>query len=101
LLPKPQCNRHRVNSEFGPPPGFIAAPVNLAMMNPAHRNRELVAYLAADSPRLGKADVVWLARLPSADGARLLGDELQVFLVPEATQLAVACVKWLSGSRDS
>ena len=57
-----------------PPRGFIAAPMNLAMMASAQRDGELVADLAAKGAGLRKAEVVRVRRLAAADQARLLGD---------------------------
>ena len=70
--------------------------MNLAVMDPAQRNGEFVAHLSADGARLGEADVMRLARLASADRARLLGDKSKMLFVPKAPELAVAAVDLLS-----
>ena len=50
-------------------------------MAAAERHRELIADFETDCPRLGKPQVMGIARLPAADQARLRGDKLQMRLV--------------------
>jgi hypothetical protein len=76
-----------IDTGFVPPLGFITAAVEFAVMTTAKRNRELVAHLASERPMLGKAQVVSVRRVPSTDEAGLLGDELNVDLVPHPARL--------------
>ena len=67
-----------------PPSGFIAVAMDLAMMAPAQRDRELVAHFASEGPGLGEAQVMRIAWLPSADQARLLGNEPHMVAIANA-----------------
>ena len=55
-----------------PPGGFVAAAVNLAMMSPAQRHRELIADLAPQGSALREAQMMGIRRLPAANEAGLL-----------------------------
>ena len=57
------------------------------MMNPAERDGELVRNPPAECTRLGIADMVSLAGLPSAHRARLNGNEPQMIFVARAPRL--------------
>jgi hypothetical protein len=46
---------HRIDSNFLPPCGFVAMPMDLAMMSTAQWNREFITDLAAKCSALGKA----------------------------------------------
>jgi hypothetical protein len=52
--------------------------MQLAVLGTAVRNEELVTDLLSESARLGKAQVMRIARLPAADEAWLLGNKAQV-----------------------
>ncbi len=58
-------------------------------MKATDRDRVLVADFSAEGSRLGKANVMRLARRTAADDAGLCGDELAVHLVTQADVLAV------------
>ena len=62
-------------------------PVQLAVMDAAHRNGELVADLAAERPRLGKAQMVGIGRRAAAHQAGLRGHEFAVVLVAQPNGL--------------
>jgi hypothetical protein len=57
--------------------------VQLAVVNAAKRDRELVAGLAANGPRLHKPKVVGIAALSTVHQTRQRGDEIEVFLVAD------------------
>ena len=65
----------RIEPAFLPPSGFITVTMELAMMSPAERDRELVTDLAAKSAVLREPQVVRVARLTPTDEAGLLGDK--------------------------
>jgi hypothetical protein len=71
----------RVQANILPPPYFVAAAVHLAMVPTAERNRELIAYLAAECSALRKAKVVSVCRLAAANQAGLLSHESNVISV--------------------
>ena len=48
LQPQRASGDGRIDTGLIPPGGFIAAAMDLAMMSPAERNRELIADLAAE-----------------------------------------------------
>ena len=56
------------------------------MMDAAERDREFVAGLAAERPRLHEAQMVRVRRLAAADEARLSGDISQVLPVAVAAR---------------
>jgi hypothetical protein len=58
LRPEGRRNQVRVDPEPAPPCGFIAAAVDLAMVNSAERHRELVAHFAAERPRLREPEMM-------------------------------------------
>jgi hypothetical protein len=51
VSPKRERDRYRIELDPTPPCRLITVPVKLAMMEPANRNRELIADLAAQRPR--------------------------------------------------
>ena len=57
------------------------------MVQPAERDRELVADLAAERPDLGEAQVMRVRGFPPADEARSGSDESDVGFVPVAPHL--------------
>jgi hypothetical protein len=70
---KPQRARGAggIEPKLLPPHRFIPVTVKFAMVSPAQRNREFVTDLAAERPVLGKAQMVGVARMTSADQAGL------------------------------
>jgi hypothetical protein len=78
--PKRERDRHRIDIDPGPPCRLVTVPVKLAMMEATNRNRELVADLAAQRPRLRKAQMMRIGRFAAAHHARLLGHEFAVVL---------------------
>ncbi len=57
----------RIDAPLLPPPLFVADPVECAVMRGAEGNDPLVAHLAAEGPRLGKAQVMGMARTAATD----------------------------------
>ena len=88
LRPEGRGNEVRVDTEPAPPCGFIAAAVDLAMVNSAERHRELVAHFAAERPRLRRAKMMGIRGLTAADKAGLRGNELTMGLVADAPRFA-------------
>jgi len=66
---RPRANR-RIDADFLPPCGFIAAAVECAMVTAAERNSEFIANLAAKCLALHKAQMMCIRRPPAA-GRRL------------------------------
>ena len=87
--PQRACGAGRIELEFLPPSSFITVTVELAMMSPAERDRELVADLAAERMVLRKAQVMGVARLTSADDASLLGHKPHMVPIANTPRLAV------------
>jgi hypothetical protein len=58
--------------------------VQIAVKEPADRDRIFIADLSAESARLREANVMRFGGLPAADDAGLRGDELAVFLLAQA-----------------
>src|SRR5262249_45902297 len=70
-----------------PPRSFVAAPVKLAMMQPAQRHGELVAHLSSHRLPVGKLDVVGIARRAATNQAGLRADKFEMLLVTTAQPL--------------
>src|SRR3989442_10130172 len=67
---------------------FVAAPVQLPMMQPTDRHSEAVAYLAPHGPRIRELDVVRVRRGAAAYQARLARHEFQMAPITLAHRLA-------------
>jgi hypothetical protein len=87
LSPKFPCGADRIDTLCAPPVGFIAGPVQFAMMAAAQGHAEFVADLEAQTAGLCKAHMVGIAGLPGADQAGLFGDKPKVVLIAMAAQL--------------
>src|SRR6516165_1074187 len=85
LGPKLRRNGQRIDPVAFPPGALVAAPVELAMVQPADRNGEAVAHFPPHRPLLGELDVMGIRRGAAADQARLSGDKFQMLAI------AVAC----------
>jgi hypothetical protein len=71
-----------------PPGAFVAGVVKLAVMGATEGDGELVADLAAQRLRLGKADVMGVGRDGTTDETGLGCDVAQVVLVADAAGFA-------------
>jgi hypothetical protein len=74
FVPKLACDPEWIDPDVVPPRRFIAAVVDLTMMLPAKRNRELVTDLAAARAHLGKAKVMGIGGTRAAEKAGLCPD---------------------------
>jgi hypothetical protein len=79
----PQLSRHRgrIDLDLVPPGSFIAASVELAMMDAAQWDGELIADLASERARLRESEMMGILGAPPADEARLQRHELAVSLI--------------------
>ena len=73
-------HRQRINFMFLPPLPLIARGIVLLMVNGAEGYREFVADLEPKTPRLGKTDVMRMARRSPTNKTGLLGDVAQMLL---------------------
>src|SRR5262249_36718084 len=64
-----------------PPGALVAAPVQFAMVEPAHRDGEAVADLAAHCLLFGKSDVMGIRGGPATDETSLSGHKSQMVAV--------------------
>src|SRR4051794_4171765 len=62
LSPERERCRKRLDAGSGPPSRLIPSAMDLAVMDAAERNRELVAHLAAERPRLREPQMMWHPR---------------------------------------
>jgi hypothetical protein len=83
LLPKILCGRQRIDLEVFPPADFITSLMQLPMMSTAEGDREFIADFQANAARLRKPKMMRVARLSSADKARLRCDELEMRFVTQ------------------
>src|SRR5262249_27511232 len=74
VLPKLAGSFDRIDAGGLPPGSLVAGPVGGAVMHAAERDREFVAGLAAERPRLQVAQMMGVGRFAPADEARLLHD---------------------------
>jgi hypothetical protein len=75
-----------VNSGCPPPSGFIAVPVNLAMVSLAQWDNKLIADLAAQSPALGKTQMMSVRGAAATNQARTLGHIADVVAISNTTR---------------
>src|SRR4029079_10602706 len=80
-------NGQGLDAGLFPPRGLVTMPMDLAVMQPANRDRELVADLAPKRTGLGKAQVMWVGRRAATYEARLGRDEPAVLFVAQADGL--------------
>jgi hypothetical protein len=82
---QPQCasGDSRIDSGLVPPRRLVAAAVHLAVMPAAEGDRELIADLAAQRPRLRKLQVVGVDRYPTADQARELSNRFDMLAIAD------------------
>jgi hypothetical protein len=71
MQPEPPRNRQWINLGRLPPRGLVTMPVQLAMMDAANRDSELVTDFAAERAWLGKAQMVRIRRRTAAHQAGL------------------------------
>jgi hypothetical protein len=70
-FPEASRNFQGIHSVTVPPRTFVSSLMQLPMMTAAQGDRELIAHLEANCPRLCKPQVMGIGRLPAADEARL------------------------------
>jgi hypothetical protein len=63
--------------------------MHFAMMDPAERDRELIARFAAKRFLLSKAQMVSVGRLPTADQAGLSANKPKMLTISQATRLGI------------
>ena len=80
-LPKAERRCFGINVDQRPPCFLVHLAIELAMMDAAKRDSELVADLAAKGARLHEPEMVGIAGLPTTHEARQRGDEIEVFFV--------------------
>src|SRR5262249_36492307 len=73
---------------IGPPGFFVRALMQLPVMTAAERHSELIAHFEAQGSRLGKPQVMRIARLASADETRLGGHESEMGFVAKTFGLS-------------
>jgi len=83
-----------------PPTGFIAGAMDFVVVGAAERHGELVADLAADSARLGKAKVMGVGRAAATDDAGLLADMAEVIVAASAPWFAEGEVGLVDAGRS-
>jgi hypothetical protein len=88
VLPKFKRNRKRINIEPAPPCELVTRAMKLAVMYPADRDRELVAYAASECARLGEGEMMGIRRQAAAHQARLPHHKLPVPFIAQANRFA-------------
>ena len=71
VLPQPECDWNGIDIVSLPPCGFVSGAMQLAVMEPADRDDELVAHSPSEGTRLGKREVVRVRRNATAHEAGL------------------------------
>ena len=85
--PKPCRHGQWIDRVDVPPCAFIAAAMELAVVQPAKGDGEAVADLAPHRPPLGKLDVMGIGGTAAADEAGLMGHEAQMVAIALAHRL--------------
>jgi hypothetical protein len=98
--PKGASGGSRVDAYGGPPSGFVAAAMHLAVMSAAQRHRKFIADLAPKRRCLRKAQVMGIGGTPTADEARMLNNRFDVLPVTNAARLR-HCQYAFVDTRDS
>src|SRR5262249_18944507 len=83
LVPKILCGRKRIDLQVFPPSRFITCLMQLPVMSTTERYGELITDFQANAARLCKSKMMWVARLSTADQARLRCNEFQMRLVSQ------------------
>src|SRR5215469_14808183 len=86
--PKGCCKGKGIDSLLVPPGAFVAAAMELAVVQPANWNGELVADLPPHRSLLGKFEVMGIRRAPPAHETGLRGHEPQMVAIAFADRLA-------------
>ena len=98
--PQFSCRDGRIDPRLPPPCYFVAAAVNLAVVAATQGNGELVADFATERPALAIAQMMGIARLATANQARMLGDVPDVVAVPNPARLRQRpSLVWKASSR--
>ena len=71
LLPKTSSDLKSIDLQVLPPRLLVASLMHLSMMPTAERHGELITNLKTDCPRLRKAQMMRIGRLPPTDKAWL------------------------------
>ena len=98
VLPEPQSNWQRIDVELLPPCGLITRAMQLAVMDSANRDSELVAHSASKRARLGKREVMGIRGRAAAHKASLLLHELSMVLIAQAHCFAQSTDHFAAGS---
>jgi hypothetical protein len=88
LCPQAGGNDQGIDSLFLPPDAFVAAPMELPVVEPADGDGEAIANFAPYRPLLRKLDVVGIRRGATANKARLSGHEPQMVAIALADGFA-------------
>jgi hypothetical protein len=81
IVPELPGSLGRIDGGILPPGGFIAYAVHQAMMDATEWDRELIACLATQGPRLQEPKMMRVGRFATTEEAELLGDIAKVRLV--------------------
>ena len=99
MLPKAGCDLQCIDLEGFPPIFLFAGLMQLSVMAPAKRHGELVTDFKTHCPRLRKAQMMRIGRLPAANQARLGGNKFQVCLVAQALGLGDSELAFVDSGR--
>jgi hypothetical protein len=66
VLPEPERDWKRVNVVLAPPRGLVTLAMKLAVVDPTHRDGELIADSVSECTRLHKREVMRIRRRPAA-----------------------------------
>jgi hypothetical protein len=87
MLPQPIRDRQRFDFDAPPPRRLVTMSVQFTMVGPTQGNCELITYLAAERPGLGKTQMVGIGRPAAAHQAWLGGNEFSMVVVAQANGL--------------
>ena len=91
LKPQPASGDGRIDTDLGPPIGFIAAPMELAVAASAQRYGVLIAHFSPECAALREPQMMGIGWLAAANQARLFGHESDVASGAARDELSGSC----------
>jgi hypothetical protein len=87
VLPEPERDWNRIDVERAPPCSLVTRAMQLAMVDSANRDDELVAHSSAQRTRLCKGEMVRIGWHTAAHKARLPQHEFPMVFIAQANRL--------------
>jgi hypothetical protein len=89
LQPQSTGGNGRIDTGLLPPSGFVTAAMSLAVMAPAQRDGELIAYFSPERAMLREPQVMGIGGAGAANQTWLFGHKLDVVSVTKAARFGM------------